>query len=97
MKDADFHSLREDGWGLEVLTTLCSLGYELASYDAASCEAHFSTLPSARGDQHGFTLHRQDSARQIRQNIFEAGALAHGLRTRAALTELLFCGGLRIA
>jgi len=95
MKDTDVHLLREDGWSLEVLNTLCSLGYELASYDAASCEAHFNTQPCLK-NEHGFTLHRQDSASQIRHQIFEAGVFAHEKRTRDALTTLGLCGGLRL-
>lgn len=79
MKDADVHLLRQDGWSLEVLNTLCSLGYELASYDAAACEGHFNTpqtgdLPRVRClCPHGFTLHRQDTPAVVRQAIFEAG------------------------
>jgi hypothetical protein len=96
MKDTDVHLLREDGWSLEVLNTLCSLGYELASYDAASCEAHFSTEACLK-NEHGFTLHRQDSAAQIRHQIFEAGVFAHEKRTRDALTTLGLCGGLRLS
>ena len=96
MKEADVHLLRDDGWSLEVLNTLCSLGYELASYDAASCEAHFSVVPNLRTD-HGFTLHRQDDANAIRIAIFEAGVFAHEKRTRDALTTLGLCGGLRLS
>ena len=96
MKDADVHLLREDGWSLEVLNTLCSLGYELASYDAASCEAHFSTAPHPIADN-GFTMHRQDGPLHIRHSIFEAGIRHHEKRTRDALTTLGLCGGLRLS
>lgn len=95
MKDTDVHLLREDGWSLEVLNTLCSLGYELASYDAATCEAHFSVEPNL-ATSHGFSLHRQDEARNIRRAIFEAGHFAHETHVKHALTTLLGAGGLRI-
>jgi hypothetical protein len=95
MKDTDIHFLRQDGWSLEVLNTLDSLGYELASYDVAACEAHFSVEPNLRTD-HGFSLHRQENARAIRAAIFEAGAFAREKHVKDALTTLLVCGGLRL-
>lgn len=74
MKDADVHLLREDGWSLEVLNTLCSLGYELASYDAATCLAHFATPTGPIcGTPHGFQLHRNETATSIRHAIVMAG------------------------
>lgn len=92
----DIQTLRQDGWSLDVLTVLESLGYELASYDATTCEAHFATSAFLK-NEHGFTLHRQDSATKIRHQIFEAGVFAHEKRTRDALTTLGLCAGLRLA
>lgn len=95
MKDEDVHLLREDGWSLEVLNTLSSLGYELASYDAAQAEGHFYVQPNLRTD-HGFTLHRQDDARAIRTAIFEAGSFVREQRVRDALRTLFGTAGLKL-
>lgn len=81
MNDNTTHMLRKEGWSLEVINTLCSLGYELDRYDRVTCEGEF--ISRATGDRanglsahpHRMTLHRQDDAEMIRLAIFGAGML----------------------
>jgi len=91
MKDTDVHLLREDGWSLEVLNTLCSLGYDLVEYDSSSCVAHFSCEGS---DPHGFELHRQDHVSKIRSMIYEAGRFSHEKEVGDAIRTISRLGGI---
>jgi hypothetical protein len=97
MKDADVHLLREDGWSLEVLNTLCSLGYELASYSPATCVADFAT-PSGPicGVPHGFQLHRNETATSIRHAILEAGRFYATKQAEDAFRSALRSIGLKL-
>lgn len=102
MKKSDEHFLRQDGWSLKVLNTLSALGYDLASYNPASCEAEF--FSKASGDKaggvaavpHGITLHRQDTPDTIRLMIFRAGSMRAQGHARDSLRSLFSACGLRI-
>lgn len=70
MSDKDLVKLEAGGWKQSVLSALVLLGYELADYDAVTCEAEFYVDDE---NSHGFSLHRNDTLDHLRNAIFMAG------------------------
>lgn len=91
MTQDDLTLLREHGFAADVLIVLTHFGYKLNHHDPVTEIIEVSV------EDHGFTLHRNESPIALRKLIVEVGFLAHQKQTRDAFQSIAALAGMRLS